>query len=89
MKFSTFTGSVYEVDDARKLVRRLHGVKAPTERLGEAWAEFGHRTPVRLGQLVAFYWPEGTKLLVGSPEGSTPVTMTSLVQQIWPDGDPS
>lgn len=33
--YKTETGSIYEVDTEKKLVRRIEGTKPPTERQGE------------------------------------------------------
>lgn len=42
IRFKTETGSTYEMDRAHRRIRRLDGVKAPTERQGAdgIWKEY-------------------------------------------------
>lgn len=63
MIYHTYSGSVYEVDGNR--VRRLHGVKPPTDRVGEGWKECVG-TAVVDGCLVIL-WDHTGKATVTSP----------------------
>lgn len=64
VKFTTQTGSVYELDDAAKRVRRLTGRAEPTPRQGVdgRWRTYVDRTELRAGLPVVFAWSahEGT-----------------------------
>ncbi len=77
MIFTTETGSVYEVDETNRRIRRLTGAGKPTERVGDGWREYAS-IGVTVGEESMIIWPEGTPLLPGSL-GGLPVTITSRV----------
>jgi hypothetical protein len=83
MKFTTDTGSVYEVDPVLRMVRRVSGMDEPTSRVGKdgEWRTYLMiPTPV-VGQGVVIAWG-----LVRSPDDYTIVqcTQTSPVATIEP-----
>ena len=84
MKFTTHTGSTYEVDDSTKQVRRLTGKADPTPRQGKdgAWRKYADITEARVGQPVVIFWTDEVKPFDDSPPGAMPSTMTSLVTSI-------
>jgi hypothetical protein len=82
VKFTTVSGSLYEVDATNKRIRRLSGNKPPTERQGNDWKQYDSISAIEVGQPVLIIWNEGTPLLPDSPEGALPTTMTSFVQSI-------
>lgn len=87
MQFTTKSGSVYEVDQVNKRIRRLIGVKETTDRQGPEgeWRSYKdlHPSPIQLGSLVMIQWEDTVPLLEGSPEGMSPGTITSKVVSIW------
>lgn len=100
MKFETLSGSVYEVDKARKLIRRLSGVKDPTPRQGVdgIWKRY-ESVSVELQKNATIIWdlttpplPETAEYLskIKSGPGGTvgfsmPLTITNIVTVIHPD----
>jgi hypothetical protein len=92
MKFTTESGSTYEVDLENKRVRRLAGAKSPTERQGKDgdWRTFVGISPIRSGLPVLFIWngevpllEETLKMLAdGLLGGAIPGTITSPIERI-------
>jgi hypothetical protein len=84
MKFVTETGSVYEVDQAGRRLRRLSGYAAPTANITEdgRWRTFLHVGPLEHGRRVFVIWglehrdKDGLKLRQ---------TLTSEVTNIKPE----
>jgi hypothetical protein len=77
--FTTASGSVYEVDAANKRIRRLGGLSAPTDRVGDGWKAYENITSITIGRSVLIEWTASTPLLPGSEEPSVPGTLTSSV----------
>lgn len=86
VRFLTETGSIYEIDEANKQVRRISGQHAPTHRQGEdgCW-----RTYYSITNLLA--WVGGRVLIVWDQveeeDGQTILqsTLTSVVVRVWYD----
>lgn len=83
VKFSTETGSLYEVDEEHKKIRRLSGKIDPQPRQGKdgEWKEYDILF-LTVDRSASIIWPEGTPLLEGSPTCAIPATITSRVLQI-------
>lgn len=58
MKFITQTGSIYEIDQQSKKIRRLYGKLPSTERQGldGEWKTYSHLTDVVVGKPVVIVW---------------------------------
>lgn len=82
MKFTTYSGSIYQVDDANKRIRRMHGVKPPTERQGNDWKTYASISAIEVGKPVLIVWGSDTPLLPDSPKDAIPTTMTNTVKSI-------
>jgi len=88
MIFHTETGSIYEIDQANKQVRRLTGKNDPTPRQNkdEQWRKFSAHSPVIKGENVVFFWGDETNLLpetkAAGLNSAIPATITSLVVEI-------
>ena len=56
--FTTETGSVYEVDEERRRIRRLSGTHEPTVNQGEdgEWQSYLKTSPIKKGQGVLIVW---------------------------------
>ena len=94
MKFTTYSGSVYEVNTDSKQIRRLNGVKDPTPRQGPdgQWRTYSDITPIKVGSSVAIFWAGETALLAKTEELlkavpgiiAAPTTTTSMVVNVEP-----
>lgn len=89
MKFTTITGSLYEVNTDSKQIRRLNGAKDPSPRQGKdgEWRSYLaiYPNPVKVGTGVIIRWGNDTPLLPGTEPGSAvPTTMTSTVVAVEP-----
>lgn len=95
MKFETLSGSVYEVDKARKLIRRLSGKHDPTPRQGVdgLWKRYGS-VSIELQKNATIIWdlttpplPETVEYLSKTAGGgfAVPLTVTNIVTVIHPD----
>jgi hypothetical protein len=94
MKFTTVSGSVYEVNTDSKQIRRLNGSKDPTPRQGPdgQWRSYEDITPINVGASVAIFWSAETALLAETEEAlksmpgaiAAPTTMTSMVASVEP-----
>lgn len=89
MKFTTASGSVYEVNTDSKQIRRLNGVKDPTPRQGPdgQWRTYKDLLLAK-GESALIVWGDDTELLSESKEilkeggFAIPTTMTSTVMEI-------
>lgn len=83
IKFRTYSGSVYELDQDNKRIRRLSGVKDPTPRQGAdgQWKTYVHlKTEPEPGNDLYICWS------VGDGEGgSDRCTVTSRIEEILPN----
>ena len=89
MKFTTETGSIYEVNTDSKQIRRLNGAKDPTPRQGKdgEWRSYLtiFPSPIKVGLGVIIRWGNDTALLPGTEPGSAvPTTITSTVVSVEP-----
>jgi len=94
MKFTTVSGSVYEVNTDSKQIRRLNGANDPTPRQGKdgQWRTYSEITPVKVGSGVAIFWGHDVPLLAETEEQlktmgggiAAPTTMTSSVVKVEP-----
>lgn len=80
--FDTETGSTYEVDEARKLVRRVAGKGNPTPRVGHdhIWKQYKDINGVEVGGVAMITWN------VSEDEFSLPLyqcTMTSKIVKVY------
>jgi hypothetical protein len=84
MKFSTESGSMYEVNPETKQVRRLIGINDPTLRVGTdgRWRTYLELSPVEIGRPVWIIWTADVPLFDGSPSDAVPGTLTSRVTRI-------
>jgi len=92
MRFTTITGSLYEVDTKAKKVRRLNGVKDPSPRMGKdgQWRSYKeiHPNPPTVGQSVLIAWGSDVELMEEGKaieaEGGIgiPITTTSPVVDV-------
>ncbi len=57
-KVTSESGSVYEIDRERKLIRRLSGSHAPTERQGAdgEWKKYADMEGLSLGDRLLIIW---------------------------------
>jgi hypothetical protein len=85
MKFRTRTGSVYELDEVNKLVRRLvdSGVGS-TIRLDEEWRAYVDAIVV-VGKSALIEWPDAVAPLIAGVDADLKCTITSEVTAILPD----
>jgi hypothetical protein len=92
MRFTTVTGSLYEVDTKAKKVRRLNGKADPSPRMGKdgEWRSYWniHPSPPQVGESVVIAWgsdvelrPE-TKAIVAEGGFGLAVTTTSPVVEV-------
>lgn len=90
MKFTTITGSQYEVNTDSKQVRRLMGQKDPTTRMGTdgVWKKYSAFYPEagpQVGQGVVIVWDHDTPALDPTEQATaTKTTMTSMVVEVIP-----
>ena len=87
MKFTTISGSTYEVDTISKKIRRLAGTENPTSRQGKdgEWKSY-EDISLQVGECAMIHWnPKTTPLLEGNVFGGSPATMTSEVVEIEKD----
>jgi hypothetical protein len=93
MRFTTTSGSLYEVDTTAKKIRRLNGEKNPTPRMGKdgEWRHYAKLYPAKpaVGQTLVIVWGEDTPLLPETVEElaqvggfGMPITHTSLVVKV-------
>lgn len=84
MFFTTFSGSVYEVDKEAKRIRRVEGTTTTTRRVGKGeWRQYYRIDGPEVGLPVVIFWTED----IDPPpvDGAAPATVTSLVQQVFED----
>lgn len=94
MKFTTASGSVYEVNTDSKQIRRLNGAKDPTPRQGPdgQWRAYEEilPDPPKVGSSLVIKWDnktdltaEGKAFLEAVPSGLVlPLTTTSMIVSI-------
>lgn len=88
MKFQTVTGSLYEVNEETKEIRRLIGVKDPQPRQGKdgVWKPYADLF-LKTGESALIFWDAKTTPLLEGSEGGAPATITSPVVSIDPGTD--
>jgi hypothetical protein len=89
MKFTTKSGSVYEINTDSKKIRRLKGTEDPTPRQGKdgEWRPYADifPNPIQVGKGVVIAWGSDTPLLdetkamFGDDAAGMPITTTSKV----------
>ena len=89
MKFTTQSGSVYEINTDSKKIRRLKGKEDPTPRQGKdgEWRPYVDTfpNPIQVGKGVVIAWGSDTPLLdetkamFGDDAAGMPITTTSKV----------
>lgn len=96
MRFTTISGSVYEVNTDSKQIRRLNGTQDPTPRQGKdgQWRAYDEiaPNPPKVGASVAIKWAgdvdlteEGKAFVVDNPGGfAMPLTVTSMLVSVEP-----
>lgn len=92
MRFTTVTGSLYEVDTKAKKIRRLNGKADPSPRMGKdgQWRSYReiHPNPLTIGESVVIAWgsdvelTEEGKAIVAEGGFGIPLTTTSPVVEI-------
>ncbi len=68
--------SLYEVDDQKKMIRRLHGTAEPTPRIGTdgEWRPYQDYAQTDVGLVVVWPWI--------NDNGTVPTTITSKVVKV-------
>lgn len=95
MKFTTVSGSVYEVNTDSKQIRRLNGINDPTLRQGAdgQWRDYQdiYPNPITVGASAVIVWGPETELLAETKEtlskiggSAAPLTTTSTVISVEP-----
>ena len=91
-RFTTETGSRYEVDAENKQIRRLSGANAATKRQGKDgdWKKYENISSIEIGKSVIIDWGGGEDLLEETKSlfqlgVAIPATMTSWVVDIKND----
>ena len=89
MKFTTQSGSVYEINTDSKKIRRLKGTEDPTPRQGKdgEWRSYADifPNPIQVGRGVVIAWGDDTplldetKVMFGDDAAGMPITTTSKV----------
>lgn len=95
MKFTTASGSLYEVNEADKQIRRLNGQADPTPRMGKAgeWRTYSQLvpSPLEIGAQAMIVWGNDVPLLpdtvVEVDETAIKITTTSLVIEVDEDSN--
>jgi hypothetical protein len=79
MIVKTQTGSLYEIDEDNKQVRRLHGTKQATKLQGDnEWKKYAFIADAEVGQSLLIIWAD-------KAEGyAVPTTITSPITEINP-----
>jgi hypothetical protein len=77
MIFYTISGSIYEIDENRKQIRRLHGNNEPTSRQGKNgnWKKYATISDIAIGKPVIIVWEALTFDRIKT-------TMTSAVEKV-------
>ena len=80
---TTQSGSMYQVDEDNKRVRRLVGNGSPTIRIGKDgdWRSYQEITNPKVGECLIIVWSSDVPLLIGNEPG-VPLTRTSVVVSI-------
>ena len=78
-RFTTETGSIYEVDETNKKIRRLSGNKDATGRQGDGdWKSY-QGLVLKLNESALIFWTDEVKPFI---KGAIPATETSYVVSI-------
>ena len=78
-RFTTETGSIYEVDETNKKIRRLSGNKDATGRQGDGdWKSY-QGLVLKLNESALIFWTDEVKPFIN---GAIPATETSYVVSI-------
>lgn len=87
-QFKTASGSLYEVDEDNKCVRRIlnEAYIDATDRQGNnEWRRYNFISDIMVGHHVLIFWDkQTTPLLTQSIKNATPATETSRVVEILP-----
>lgn len=76
MKFTTNTGSIFEVDQAKKLIRRTPKEGNPTKtKEDNVWRQYALHSPIVKDRSVMIWWE-------GNDPHLTPYTQTSFITEI-------
>jgi len=79
MIIKTQSGSLYEIDEEQKQVRRLHGNKEATKLQGDnTWKKYAYLSEVKIGQSLFIIWADK------AAGYSIPATTTSPITEINP-----
>lgn len=95
MIFQTISGSVYEINETDKQIRRLTGIKDPTPRQGKDGSYRSYSAifpdPITVGEQVLIVWTKDTPLLPETKldvgEVGIPTTTTSPIAKIIDEKD--
>jgi len=85
MKFTTVSGSSYEIDLKEKKVRRLNGRIDPQPRQGKdgEWKKYLEVLGPTVGRPVVIFWdPKDVPRFPDSPPEAHPSTVTSFVVSV-------
>lgn len=92
MRFTTMSGSVYEINTDSKQIRRLNGVRDPSPRQGKdgEWRKYDdiYPNPPKVGQVLVIKWDNNTELTEAGKEVAAigmpvlPLTTTSPLTKI-------
>lgn len=79
MYFLTETGSVYEIDEVGRRIRRLSGVKDPTPRQGKDGEWKSYFSTAMVGKNFLIVWNDGGEGTMTSPIVKTSAKFDELV----------
>ena len=80
IKFTTITGSIYQVDLAARTIERVQGAYPATARVGAGPRRFAEISDIVVGRGVLVQW--GKHSATPAAEGAAPATTTSTVASI-------
>ena len=82
MFFKTISGSIYEIDQNSKRIKRHYRKRSPTTRQENGdWRTYANASEVILGKPVLIWWDNDSPVL--ALPGMSPGTLTSLVVEIF------
>lgn len=84
-KFSTKSGSLYEVDLKGQKVRRLteHSTHRSSDMVKDEWYYFIDASPIMVGARAIFHFDlKDNPMVIDSPDGADPSLVTSEVVEI-------
>lgn len=79
-RYFTQSGSIYEVDEERKRVRRFGA--DTTTRAHADWTPYKFINTNGIGSPLLIHWPKNVPLLPGSPDGMTPATLSTTIVRV-------